>query len=430
MDLEYMKTNKFLRKIKDRALYSLNDKIESLKIALSAIKSNKMRGVLTALGIIIGILAVVTTMTVANGLGNNFKESISAIGSDVLYVSRMPWVFTGNFFEFRNRPNLTFKENEKLEHRLKSAIAVNPSTGTNRNVKYRSNVLENVPVIGTTDKQIFVSPAVPEVGRFLTMIDGQYKKPVCVIGTEIKEMLFKDLDPINKIMKIGRYNFRVVGVMEKQGSAGFFGGPNFDRQIFIPISTFIKAFGSQNRQFSFAVKAPEQAYIEDFRYELIGEMRKIRKLKPTEPDNFSINTMDTLMNAYDNIMGVVVLIGMLITSVSLFVGGIGVMNIMFVSVTERTREIGIRKAVGAKRRAILTQFLFESSIICLIGGLIGVLLSFGVASIINKLVLPASVNLPIVLVALTISFLVGILSGIIPAFRACRLDPIEALRYE
>ncbi len=420
----------FFSRIKRWSLFSLNDKLESFKIALSAIKANKTRGVLTALGIIIGILAVVTTMTVANGLGNNFKESISAIGSDVLYVSRMPWVFTGNFFEFRNRPELTFKENEKLEQRLQNAIAVNPTTGTNRNIKYRSDVLENVPVLGTTDKQMFVSQAVPEFGRFLTVLDGQYKKAVCVIGSEIKEMLFKDMDPINKKMKIGRYTFRIIGVMEKQGSAGFFGGPNFDRQIFIPISTFIKAFGSQNRQFSFAVKAPGQAYMDDFRYELIGEMRKIRKLKPTEVDNFSINTMDTLMNAYNNIMGVVVLIGLIITSVSLFVGGIGVMNIMFVSVTERTREIGIRKAVGAKRRAILAQFLFESSIICLIGGAIGVLLSFGVASVINKLVLPASVSLPIVLVALSISFLVGILSGIIPAFRACRLDPIEALRYE
>lgn len=427
--LAYIMSNLFVR-IKRWSWFSLNDKIESLKIALLAIKANKTRGVLTALGIIIGILAVVTTMTVANGLGNNFRESISSIGSDVLYVSRMPWIFTGNFFEFRNRPELTFKENEKLKQHLKSAIAVNPTTGTNRNVKYRSNVLENVPVIGTTEKQMLVSPAVPEYGRFLTALDGQYKKAVCVIGTEIKDMLFKEIDPINKKMKIGRYNFRVIGVMEKQGSSGFFGGPNFDRQIFIPITAFIKAFGSQNRQFSFAVKAPGQAYMDDFRYELIGEMRKIRKLKPTEPDNFSINAMDTLMDAYNNIMGVVVLVGLLITSVSLFVGGIGVMNIMFVSVTERTREIGIRKAVGAKRRMILTQFLFESSIICLIGGGIGVLLSFGVASLINKLVLPASVSLPIVLIALLISFLVGILSGIIPAFRACRLDPIEALRYE
>ncbi len=411
-------------------MFSIHEKIESLKIAFAAIKANKTRGILTALGIIIGILAVVTTMTVANGLGNNFRESISAIGSDVLYVSRMPWIITGNFFEFRNRPNLTFKQSEKLERRLKSTRAVNPTTGTNRNIKYRSTILEGTPIVGTTDKQTMVSSSLPDNGRFLTTIDVRYKKFVCVIGSEIKERLFKDMDPINKKMKIGPYNFRVIGVMEKQGSSGFFGGPNFDRQIFIPISTFMKAYGSSNRQFSIAVKAPSQEAMTDFRHELIGEMRKIRKLKPTEPDNFSINTMDTLMTAYNNVMGVIVIIGLVITSISLFVGGIGVMNIMFVSVTERTREIGIRKAVGAKRRAILTQFLFESAAICLVGGTIGVMLSFGVAALINKLLLPASVSMPIVIIALSISILVGVLSGIIPAFRAARLNPIEALRYE
>lgn len=168
----------------------------------------------------------------------------------------------------------------------------------------------------------------------------------------------------------------------------------------------------------------------DFEFALIGEMRKIRKLKPTERDDFSINKMDSLMAAYNNVMGVIVLIGLVITGVSLFVGGVGVMNIMFVSVTERTREIGIRKAIGAKRRTILTQFLFESSTICLLGGLVGVALAVGVTQIINSLVMPASISLPIVVVALVVSVLVGVFSGIVPAFKASRLDPIEALRYE
>lgn len=408
----------------------LLEKVEAFKIALDAIKVNKTRGILTTLGIIIGIVAVVTTMTAANGLANNFKESISAVGSDVLYVSRVPWIFNGRFFQFRNRPNITLKDSDKLERRLTSAVAVNPSTNTRRDIKYRSDVIEGITIIGTTEKQIMVADGLPEIGRFLTNIDVQFRKKVCIIGSEIKERLFKKIDPINKTMKIGWHKFTVVGVMEKQGSAGFFGGPNFDSQIFIPISTFEKFFGSTNRNYTIAVKAPSQESMDDFEYDLIGEMRKIRKQKPTEENNFALNTMDTLIDAYNNVMGIVVLVGLLITGMSLFVGGIGVMNIMFVSVTERTREIGIRKAIGAKKRSILTQFLFESSTICMIGGILGVLLSFGVAALINEYVLPASISLPIVIVALLISVLTGVVAGFIPAYRASKLHPIDALRYE
>ena len=409
---------------------TIYEKIEAFRIALSAIKANKTRGILTTLGIIIGIVAVVTTMTAANGLANNFKESIAAMGTDVLYVSKMPWIVTGNFFDFRNRPNLTFKDSEKLKKQLKDAVAINPATGTRKNAKYESTVLEDVPLVGTTEKYTVVTEGLPEFGRFMTTMDVQLKKRVCVIGSEIRERLFKNIDPLNKRIKIGWYKFRIVGIMEKQGSAGFFGGPNFDNQIFIPITTFQKYFGGQNRNYTISVKAPAQESLDEFQYELIGEMRKIRKLKPLEKENFSINTMDSLIQVYNNVMGVVVLIGLVITGISLFVGGIGVMNIMFVSVTERTREIGIRKAIGAKKRSILTQFLFESSAICMIGGFIGVILSFGVAAIIDKYVLPASVSIPIVLIALVISIMTGVVSGFIPAYRASRLNPIEALRYE
>ncbi|MBD3225906.1 MAG: FtsX-like permease family protein, partial [Caldithrix sp.] len=231
-------------------------------------------------------------------------------------------------------------------------------------------------------------------------------------------------------IKIGWYKFLIAGVMEKQGGAGFFGGPNFDNQIYIPVTTFMKYFGSRNRDYTIAVKAPSQEIMTDFEYEIIGEMRLIRGLKPTEENNFSINSMESLIDVYNNVMGVVILIGFIITGISLFVGGIGVMNIMFVSVTERTREIGIRKAIGARKRVILTQFLMESSMICLLGGIVGVLFSFGVAALINQFLLPASVSGFIVVAALSISILTGMVSGFIPAFRASRLNPIEALRYE
>ncbi len=409
---------------------SLRQLVEALRIAFDSLRANKGRGVLTTLGIIIGIVAVITTMTAANGLSNNFKESVSALGSDVLYVSRMPWVVTGNFFEFRNRPNLTLDEAGLLARRLRTARAVNPTIDTSKSIKYRSAVIENAVIIGTTDQQMLVSAAVPELGRFLTRFDVQFKKSVCVIGSAVRERLFEDVDPLNKTMKIGRGQFRVVGVMEKQGSAGFFGGPDFDSQVFIPVTSFTKTFGGANRDINVAVKAPLEASLADFEYELVGEMRKIRKLRPADEDDFSINQMDALVGMFNNVMGVVVAIGLVITTISLFVGGIGVMNIMYVSVTERTKEIGIRKAIGAKRRVILAQFLFESIAICSFGGLAGLLGAFGVTTLIDRLVMPASISPGIVIAALVVSTAVGVVFGFLPAWRASRLNPIEALRYE
>jgi len=403
---------------------------EAMRIALAALRANKARGVLTTLGIIIGIVAVVTTMTTANGLANSFRESASIMGADVLFVSHHPWIITGNFFQYRNRPRLSLRESEKLEAQLRSAVAVNPTSETARAIKHGSEVRRNIRIIGTTDKHMLMSSAVPEIGRFFTAYDVQSRRRVCVIGKTIHDQLFRGIDPLNKKMKIGRYDFRVIGVMEKQGSAGFFGGPDFDSQVFLPISTFSRVFGSRNRDFDIGVKAPPGVALADYEYEVIGEMRKIRKLSPTAPDDFSINKMESLMDAFNNVMGVVVMIGLAITGVSLFVGGVGVMNIMFVSVTERTKEIGIRKAIGAKRRAILTQFLFESASICLVGGTIGIAISFGVAALINTMLMPASVSMGIVLTALLVSLLVGVLAGIVPAWRASRLNPIEALRYE
>jgi len=403
---------------------------ESAGIALSAILANRVRGALTALGIIIGIVAVVTTMTAANGLQNTFRKSFSSVGADVFYVSRQPWIQQGSFFQFRNREPMEMDDADALQQRIAGYGVVNPTINLPRPVKVGSTTMSDVIVVGTTDRMSYVSDVSTDLGRFMSPFDVRFKNNVAVIGSNIREQLFAGTMPINNSIRIGRKDFRVIGVMEEQGGGGFLGGPNVDRQIYIPISTFEAAYGTTNNNVDLAVKAPSQEALLDLEYRVIGEVRRIRGLRPSEPDDFAINKLDSLMGSYNSTMGVVVLIGLLITGISLFVGGVGVMNIMFVSVTERTREIGIRKAIGAPKRSILLQFLLESSFICVAGGVIGLLVSVIVTMAIDHFVMPAGLSFPIAFIALLVALITGVFSGLIPAMKAAKLDPIDALRYE
>ncbi len=408
-------------------MYFLTEIKEGLIIAFRAIRANKMRSVLTTLGIVIGIVSVTLMGTAIEGLNRAFYRSISAMGSDVLYVEKFPWFMGEEYFTYRNRRDITVKYAKAIQDEASCAAAVAPTVGTRRTVKYKQKETEGVRVMGTTDQWIRVSGTSVAEGRFFSGIEYEGARPVCVIGTDVQEALFPREDPVGRSINVGGYHMRIVGMLEKQGS--LLGLVNLDNCIYTPMGQFFKDFGSRGRYMQIGVKVSDMAGIDEAKEEIRGIMRRARRLTSAQPDDFAINQQELFSRAFDNISFVIAAIGLFITGLSLFVGGIGIMNIMFVSVTERTKEIGIRKAIGAKRRTILFQFLVEAAILCLLGGTIGLSIAFPISLIVDN-ILPTAMPLSIVGIALLVSVLVGVVSGLLPAYRAARMDPVEALRYE
>jgi len=401
---------------------------ESFRIAVDAIRANKLRSILTTLGIVIGVMTVVTVVSLISGLNKKVTDMFSSIGSNVIYVQKWPWVRTGgdDWWKYRGRKDITPEHADAIRRLCSSVDLVAPIDGRSLSMKYKDKRTNPVQVQGATPEYQRITGRDLESGRYITDSDVSHKKRVCVIGTDIVETLFQTDEALNKVVRIGSSKFVVVGILEKKGQML---GNSMDNQAIIPFSTFRKLFLRKGREdISIAMLATDKDEAID---EIRGVLRRIRKVKSGKPDDFSINTQDALMDMYNKITGAAFMVMIGVASLSLLIGGIGIMNIMLVSVTERTREIGIRKAIGARYKDILYQFLTEAVVISGFGGVIGIVLGFSIAKIISVASnLPAAIPLWAVLLGFGFSSGVGIFFGIYPANKAARLNPVEALRYE
>jgi putative ABC transport system permease protein len=401
---------------------------EGLGISWNALRANKLRSVLATLGIVIGIVTVTLMGAAINGLNQAFVTNLSMIGADMLYVSRYNWINNSyeDWLSVSKRPPITFVEAEALGQQLTLADAVAPTANNGDSIKYKNRSASSVDIIGTSEAYAQTSGVDVTAGRFLTAADAEGGQPTCVIGNDVATNLFRADPPLGERIKIENQSFLVVGVLKKQGTMF---GYSLDNRVIIPLRQYLGVI-EQYPSIDIEVKAGNVARLDAVRDELQQVMRRIRHLRPSEPDNFSINQQDQIVKWFHDQTATIAIIGLFVTSLALFVGGIGIMNIMFVSVVERTREIGVRKAIGAKRRNILLQFLIESACICLFGGLIGLGIAWLATLAVSHWLFPASLSGGIVAMSLIVSLLTGVISGFLPAWRAARMDPVDALRSE
>ena len=398
--------------------------IENFLISLSAIFANKTRSILTALGIIIGVLSVTMMGTLISGLDKTFEGSMSWLGKDVLYISRWEWFSDMDWWEVRNRPRIRPEYVDQVKERSQYALAVAPVMQRGASLSYSDKEIRT-QIFGTNEEYMETISTNIEKGRFFTNSEDKSGMRVTVIGDGIKKAFFGDEEAIGKYIKIDNMKFRVIGVLEEQ--AKFLGLFSTDKQAILPFGAYKRIF-SKRGFMRLSVKVPEDK-IEEAVDEISFVMRHIRSLKPNQKNDFAINQTKAFEKQYNTLKIAIGGTGTFITLLSLIVGGIGVMNIMFVSVKERTREIGVRKAIGATKAMIMSQFLMEAVTICLLAGLIGLLFAYLGSFLLNK-IFPSNLDLGLALFSILISMFVGVISGIIPSYRAAKLDPIDSLRYE
>jgi len=410
---------------------------ETLLIAWDTVRSNKFRSFLTILGVVIGVTSVISVASIIRGLNNVVEDRVQALGAKVFFVTRIPpFTFSRPPERIRRRKFLTYEDAVALREQCPTAEYATPFqqraffTGQSNLVRYGNERIESAVIRSAEPEYVRVLPIFSmRDGRFISAYDNEHSSKVCAIGAGIADTLFPFSAPVNKEITVNGEVFRVIGTFERD--PGLFGGPGIDQFVMIPYNTFHKMYPEIEDNI-ILISASDPALIPIVEDEVVEVLRRRRHVASREENDFDLASPDVISAVWNQLTGAIVILTMVISSIGLLVGGIGVMNIMLVSVTERTREIGIRKAVGAKRQDILLQFVVEAMALTGTGGIIGILIGGLLSLTVRTLFpsLPAQVSLFWVVVAFSVSVAVGLFFGIYPAKRAAHLDPIVALRYE
>jgi len=404
---------------------------ESYLFALRALVVNKVRTLLSLLGITIGIFSVISVLTVFDSIEYTLRKDIESLGSNVLFIQKWPFIGSPDmpWWEYMKRPETRIGEMEEIQKRSSLSEAAAYYVGTNRNVKHSGVTYENATIVAVSHDYDKVDALNISEGRFFTLAESMGGRPVAIIGDEIASKLLPGKDPIGEQVAVFGRKVEIIGRFKRTGNNTF--GRSFDDWLMVPVNfgrNFIDLNGD-NIGSAIMVRAKANVPNDQLRDELTGIMRSVRKLKPGSNDNFEINETSVINNAFDQLFGVISMVGWFVGGFSLLVGGFGIANIMFVSVKERTVQIGIQKSLGARNSFILQQFLFEAIFLSLLGGAVGLLIIFAGTIIASNL---AGMDLFLttrnIVIGLSVSAGIGLVSGLFPAWSASRLDPVEAMR--